>query len=61
MYLRHAIRKKDGKAHRYWCLVRSVRVGAVLVAARFQREDRVKAHILVCFLAFVLWKSLEMW
>jgi transposase len=25
------------------------------------REDRVQAHILVCFLAFVLWKSLEMW
>jgi transposase len=25
-----------------------------------QREDRVQAHILVCFLAFVLWKSLEM-
>jgi transposase len=26
-----------------------------------QHEDRVQAHILVCFLAFVLWKSLEMW
>ena len=26
-----------------------------------QREARVLAHILVCFLAFVLWKSLEMW
>ena len=26
-----------------------------------QREDRVQAHILVYFLAFVLWKSLEMW
>ena len=26
-----------------------------------QREDRVQAHILVCFLAFMLWKSLEMW
>jgi transposase len=24
-----------------------------------QKEDRVKAHILVCFLAFVLWKTLE--
>src|SRR5205807_2769838 len=23
-----------------------------------QREDRVQAHIFVCFLAFVLWKSL---
>src|SRR5215470_5801628 len=27
MYLRHTIRKKDGKVHRYWCLVRGVRVG----------------------------------
>src|SRR5215475_1099304 len=27
MYLRHTIRKKDGKVHRYWSLVRSVRVG----------------------------------
>jgi hypothetical protein len=26
-----------------------------------QREDRVQAHIFVCFLAFVLWKTLEMW
>jgi transposase len=26
-----------------------------------QRADRVQAHILVCFLAFVLWKALEMW
>jgi hypothetical protein len=27
MDLRHTIRRKDGKVHRYWCLVRSVRVG----------------------------------
>jgi transposase len=26
-----------------------------------QRQDRVQAHILVCFLAFVLWKTLELW
>ena len=26
-----------------------------------QREDRVKAHILVCFLGYVLWKTLEQW
>jgi transposase len=26
-----------------------------------QLQERVQAHILVCFLAFVLWKSLEMW
>ncbi len=26
-----------------------------------QREDRVEAHLLVCFLAYVLWKTLEQW
>ncbi len=26
-----------------------------------QREDRVQAHIFVCFLAFVLWMTLECW
>jgi len=26
-----------------------------------QKEERVKAHILVCFLAYVLWKALENW
>jgi len=26
-----------------------------------QKEDRVRAHILVCFLAYVLWKALAQW
>ena len=26
-----------------------------------QKEHRVQAHILVCFLAYVLWKTLEQW
>ena len=26
-----------------------------------QKADRIKAHILVCFLAYVLWKSLAQW
>ncbi len=26
-----------------------------------QKTDRVRAHILVCFLAYVLWKTLEQW
>jgi transposase len=26
-----------------------------------QREDRVQAHILVCFLALAMWRSLERW
>ena len=31
MYLRHTTRRKDGKVHRYWQLVRSVRVGRKVV------------------------------
>src|SRR5437899_11176259 len=31
MYLRHTTRRKNGKAHRYWQLVRSVRVGRKVV------------------------------
>lgn len=31
MYLRHSTRRKDGKAHTYWRLVRSVRVGKRVV------------------------------
>jgi len=26
-----------------------------------RKEERIKAHILVCFLAYVLWKTLEQW
>ena len=26
-----------------------------------QKEDRVRAHILICFLAYVLWKTLAQW
>jgi len=28
---------------------------------RHHRKERVQAHILVCFLAYVLWKTLEQW
>jgi transposase len=38
MYLRHTIRKKDGKVHRYWCLVRSVRLGGRVI-------QQVVAHL----------------
>ena len=27
MYLRHTVRRKDGKTHKYWQLVKSVRIG----------------------------------
>ena len=36
-------------------------IGRLLQQVWHQRADRVEAHILVCFLAFVLWKTLEMW
>jgi hypothetical protein len=26
-----------------------------------QREDRVQAHIMVCFLALAMWRTLQMW
>ena len=25
------------------------------------KQDRIKAHILICFLAYVLWKTLQRW
>ena len=52
MYLRHTIRKKDGKAHRYWRLVRSVRVGrrviqqTVAQLGELDEEGRVEARAL---------------
>jgi hypothetical protein len=27
----------------------------------YKRADRVQAHVLVCFLAYVMWKTLEQW
>src|ERR1700758_4929091 len=38
MYLRHTIRRKDGKVHRYWRLVREVRVGRRVI-------QQVVAHL----------------
>jgi transposase len=52
MYLRHTIRKKDGKVHRYWCLVRSVRVGrrviqqTVAQLGELDEQGRVEARAL---------------
>src|SRR3970282_1893827 len=31
MYLRHTTRRRDGKVHRYWQLVRSVRIGRKVI------------------------------
>jgi hypothetical protein len=52
MYLRHTIRKKDGKVHCYWRLVRSVRVGrrvieqTVAQLGELDERGRIEAHAL---------------
>jgi len=52
MYLRHTIRKKDGKVHRYWCLVRSVRVGRRVIQqtvahlGELDEDGRIEARAL---------------
>jgi hypothetical protein len=44
MYLRHTIRKKDGKVHRYWRLVRSVRVGPRVVQQTVAQLGELDEH-----------------
>lgn len=52
MYLRHTTRRKDGKVHRYWQLVRSVRVGRKVVQqtvahlGELDAEGRARARAL---------------
>lgn len=49
MYLRHTIRRKDGKTHKYWQLVRSVRIGkkvrqeVVAQLGELDKNGRLKA------------------
>ena len=44
MYLRHTIRKKDGKLHRYWRLVRSVRIGGRVVQQTVAHLGELDEH-----------------
>jgi|SRR5579863_1980410 len=44
MYLRHTIRKKDGKAHCYWRLVRSVRVGVRVIQQTVAHLGELDEH-----------------
>src|SRR5437867_2120773 len=44
MYLRHTTRRKDGKVHRYWQLVRSVRVGRKVVQQTVAHLGELAAH-----------------
>jgi transposase len=44
MYLRHTTRRKDGKAHTYWQLVRSVRVGRRVIQQTVAHLGELDAH-----------------
>ena len=44
MYLRHTTRRKNGKVHRYWQLVRSVRVGRKVVPQTVAHLGELDAH-----------------
>jgi transposase len=44
MYLRHTTRKKDGKVHRYWRLVRSVRVGRHVIQQTVAHLGELDEH-----------------
>src|SRR5499427_9311106 len=44
MYLRHTIRRKDGKVHRYWRLVRSVRVGRRVIQQTVAHLGELDEH-----------------
>src|SRR5260370_17214902 len=63
MYLRHAIRKKGGKVHRYWCLVRSVRVGRRVVQqvvahlGELDEQGRIEARALARQIAPTIWRG----
>ena len=46
MYLRHTIRRKDGKVHCYWRLVRGVRVGRRVI-------QQTVAHLRHCLMTAV--------
>ena len=44
MYLRHTTRKKDGKVHHYWRLVRSVRVGRRVIQQTVAQLGELDEH-----------------
>src|SRR5512144_2101782 len=44
MYLRHTIRKKDGKVHRYWCLVHSMRIGRRVIQQTVAHLGELDEH-----------------
>jgi len=61
MHERFARRIEDGLTRLAERVRRARRPLEVRRLVWHQRADRVQAHILVCFLAYVLWKTLEQW
>ena len=52
MYLRHTICKKDGKVHRYWTLVRSVRMGRRVIQQTVAHLGELDEHGRIAARAF---------
>jgi hypothetical protein len=44
MYLRHTTLRKDGKVHRYWRLVRSVRIGRRVIQQTVAHLGELDQH-----------------
>src|ERR671937_591730 len=44
MYFRYTTRKKDGKVHRYWRLVRSVRIGRRVIQQTVAHLGELDEH-----------------
>ncbi len=44
MYLRHTTRKKDGKVHRYWRLVRTVRIDQRVIQQTVAQLGELDEH-----------------
>jgi hypothetical protein len=60
MYLRHTIRRKDGKVHRYWCLVRSVRATHGQIRLRCVSQPDAAQATLLDRLGIVLPKRMRL-
>jgi hypothetical protein len=56
MFLRHKLRRKDGKEHRYWSIVEN---DLAIRPIYHQTDERIEAHILVAFLAYCLQVTLK--
>ena len=63
MYLRQGKRKIGNEVYESWALD-AFRISKSDLGIRpvfHQTQDRTQAHILVCFLALAMWRTLEQW